>query len=131
MAHFLRTDRRQRFLLPLDMMEWLPDDDIVHLVWTLWGLMDLSKFEATCKVGGASQPPFAHAMLLTVLIYAYSHGVQSSRVIERLCRRDAGYRFIVSDGVPDHTVIARFRQRHVDEMRASSSRCSTCAARPG
>ena len=118
MAHFFRApDRRQRFLLPLDMMEWLPEDDIVHLMVDAVGLMDLSKFEATCKVGGAGRPPFAPAMLLTVLIHAYSHGVRSSRVIERLCRRDAGYRFIVGDEVPDHTAIARFRQRHVGEMK--------------
>src|SRR3954452_8809508 len=118
MAHFFRTpDRRQRFLLPVDMMEWLPQDDIIHLIVDAVGLMDLSKFEATCKVGGAGQPPFAPAMLLTVLIYAYSHGVRSSRVIERLCRRDAGYRFIVGEEVPDHTVIARFRQRPVGQMK--------------
>jgi transposase len=118
MAHFFRApDRRQRFLLPLDMMEWLPEDDIVHLMVDAVGLMDLSKFEATCKVGGAGRPPFAPAMLLTVLIHAYSHGVRSSRVIERLCRRDAGYRFIVGDEVPDHTAMARFRQRHVGEMK--------------
>src|SRR3954468_19126170 len=118
MAHFFRApDRRQRFLLPLDMMEWLPEDDIVHLIVDAVELMDLSKFEATCKVGGAGQPPFAPAMLLALLIYAYSHGVRSSRVIERLCRRDAGYRFIVGDEVPDHTVIARFRQRHVGQVK--------------
>jgi transposase len=118
MARFFRApDRRQRLLLPMDMMEWLPEDDIVHLMVDAVGLMDLSEFEATCRVGGAGQPPFAPAMLLTVLVYAYSHGVRSSRVIERLCRRDAGYRFIVGDEVPDHTVIARFRQRHVGEMK--------------
>src|SRR3954464_5107385 len=118
MAHFFRTpDRRQRFLLPVDMMEWLPQDDIIHLIVDAVGLMDLSKFEATCKVGGAGQPPFAPAMLLTVLIYAYSHGVRSSRTIERLCRHDAGYRFIVGQEVPDHTVIARFRRRHVEQMK--------------
>jgi transposase len=117
MAHFFRQpDRRQRFLLPVDMRDWLPEDDIVHLIVDAVGLMDLSAFEATCKVGHAGQPPFAPAMLLALLIYAYSHGVRSSRVIERLCRRDAGYRFIVGDDVPDHTVIARFRRRHAERM---------------
>src|SRR4051812_29150416 len=57
-------------------------------------------------------------MLLSVLIYAYSHGVRSSRAIERLCGRDAGYRFIVGEHVPDHTVIARFRRRHVERLEA-------------
>ncbi len=119
MAHFFRApDRRQRFLLPVDMMDWLPEDDIVHLIVDAVGVMDLSEFEATCKVGHAGQPPFAPAMMLALLIYAYSHGVRSSRVIERLCRRDAGYRFIVGDAVPDHSVIARFRQRHAGRMKS-------------
>lgn len=119
MAHFFRQpDRRQRFLLPVDMMDWLPEDDIVHLVVDAVGLMDLREFEAPCKVGHAGQPPFAPAVLLAVLIYAYSNGVRSSRVIERLCRRDAGYRFIVGDEVPDHTVIARFRRQHAERMKS-------------
>lgn len=118
MAHFFREpDRRQRFLLPVDMMDWLPEGDIVHVVVDAVGLMDLSDFEATCKVGRAGQPPFAPAMLLALLMYAYSHGVRSSRAIERLCQRDAGYRFIVGDDVPDHSVIARFRQRHAERMK--------------
>lgn len=118
MAHFFRQpDRRQRFLLPVDMMDWLPEGDIVHVIVDAFGLMDLSDFEATCKVGRAGQAPFAPAMLLALLIYAYSHGVRSSRAIERLCRRDAGYRFIVGDDVPDHSVIARFRQRHAERMK--------------
>jgi transposase len=117
MARFFRQpERRQRHLLPVDMMEWLPDDDIVHLVVDAVGLMDLSGFEATCKLGRAGAPPFAPRVLLTLLIYAYCHGIRSSRAIERLCRRDVGYRFIVGAGVPDHTVIARFRQRHGERM---------------
>src|SRR5512135_179561 len=80
--------------------------------------MDLSGFAATCKVGKAGQVPFAPRVLLAVLISACSHGVRSSRGIERLCGRDAGYRFLVGESVPDHTVIARFRQRHAERMRS-------------
>src|SRR5438874_11280674 len=118
MAHDFRCpERRQTFLLPPDMRDWLPEDDIVHLILDAVSLMDLSAFEAAHKLGGAGQAPFAPSMLLSVLIYAYSHGVRSSRAIERLCGRDAGYRFIVGAHVPDHTVIARFRRRHVAHMR--------------
>jgi transposase len=118
MAHFFRApDRRQRFLLPVDMMDWLPAADIVHLIVDAVALMDLKGFEASCKVGKAGQAPFAPRVLLALLIYAYSHGVRSSRVIERLCGRDAGYRFVVGEDVPDHTVIARFRRRHAERMK--------------
>jgi transposase len=117
-AHFFREpDRRQRFLLPVDMMDWLPEGDIVHLIIDAVGVMDLSGFEAAYQVGKAGQAPFAPRGLLARLIYAYCHGIRSRRVIERRCGRDAGYRFIVGAGIPDHTVIARFRQRQVDRMR--------------
>ena len=115
--HFREPERRQPLLLPADMMDWLPAGDIVHLVVDAVSMMDLSEFEADAKLGRAGQAPFAPRVLLTLLIYAYSHGIRSSRVIERLCGRDAGYRFIVGDAIPDHTVIARFRQRHVARMR--------------
>ena len=116
--HFREAERRQKALLPADMNEWLPDNDIVHLIVEAVDMMDLSKFEAGYKLGRAGQAPFAPQMLLALLIYAYSQGVRSSRAIERLCQRDAGYRFIVAEHQPDHTVIARFRQRHVAEMKA-------------
>ncbi len=115
--HFREPERRQAFLLPADMMDWLPEGDIVHLIVDAVAMMDLDAFEADYKLGRAGQAPFAPQVLLALLIYAYSHGVRSSRVIERLCGRDVGYRFIVGDAVPDHTVIARFRQRHVARMR--------------
>ncbi len=99
------------------MMDWLPEGDIVHLIVDAVSMMELGEFEAGYKLGRAGQAPFAPQVLLALLIYAYSHGMRSSRVIERLCGRDAGYRFIVGDAVPDHTVIARFRQRHVARMR--------------
>jgi hypothetical protein len=76
------------------MRDWLPDNDIVHLILDAVALMDLSAFETAHKLGGAGQAPFAPSLLLSVLIYAYSYGVRSSRAIERLCGRDAGYHFI-------------------------------------
>lgn len=119
MARFFREpDRRQRYLLPVDMLDWLPEDDIVHLLVDAVALMDLSAFEAAYKVGKAGQAPFSPRVLLVLLLYAYSHGIRSSRVIERRCGRDAGFRFIVGAEVPDHTVIARFRRRHAERMKA-------------
>src|ERR687894_377298 len=100
------------------MQDWLPEGDIVHLIVDAVSLVDLREFEAAHRLGGAGQAPFAPRLLLAVLIYAYSHGVRSSRAIERLCGRDAGYPYIVGEHVPDHTVIARFRRRHVERLEA-------------
>ena len=43
MAHDFRCpERRQTFLLPPDMRDWLPEDDIVHLILDAVALMDLA-----------------------------------------------------------------------------------------
>ena len=41
MARFFRApERRQGFLLPVDMGDWLPEDDIVHLIVDAVSLID-------------------------------------------------------------------------------------------
>jgi transposase len=50
--------------------------------------------------------------MVALLLYAYSRGQRSSRRIERACVEDVACRVICVNEAPDHTTIARFRQRH-------------------
>jgi hypothetical protein len=59
--------------------------------------------------GRAAHDP---AMMVALLLYAYARGERSSRAIERACVEDVAYRVIAANQVPDHSTIARFRQRH-------------------
>jgi hypothetical protein len=70
-------------------------------------------------------------MLLALLIYAYSGGIRSSRQIERLCCTDVAMRVITGMQVPDHTVIARFRQRHQDSVRELFTQVLLVCAKAG
>jgi hypothetical protein len=55
-------------------------------------------------------------MMTTLLAYAYCDGERSSRRIEERCRTDIAYRYVTGGLVPDHTTIARFRDRHEKEL---------------
>ncbi len=47
MANFFREpDQRQQFLLPVDMKDWVPETDMVHLLLDVVTLMELTAFEA-------------------------------------------------------------------------------------
>jgi Transposase domain (DUF772)/Transposase DDE domain len=50
--------------------------------------------------------------VVALLLYAYAIGERSSRRIERRCMEDVATRVICANQRPDHTTIARFRQRH-------------------
>jgi hypothetical protein len=51
-------------------------------------------------------------MMVALLLYAYAIGERSSRRIERRCVEDVATRVVCANQAPDHTTIARFRQRH-------------------
>jgi hypothetical protein len=51
-------------------------------------------------------------MMIALLLYTYARGERSSRKIERACVEDVAVRVISANQSPDHTTIARFRQRH-------------------
>jgi transposase len=91
------------------MREWLPPDHPVWTVITIVGRLDTSAFHQCRRVGGVGRAGFDPDMLLTLLIWAWSQGVRSSRRIERACGDVVSYRVICAGDVPDHVTIARFR----------------------
>jgi transposase len=54
--------------------------------------------------------------VVSLVLYAYSTNVRSSRAIERHCREDVAYRVITANRVPDHATIARFIVRHEQRL---------------
>lgn len=125
------VDRDQQFLLPPDMRQWLPGD---HLVWFLIAAverMDTSAFDAKAKLGGVGRRGYDPQMLLTLFIYAMAQGESSSRRIERLCHTDVAFRVICAQDVPDHTVLARFRQKHQEALTGMLTESLVLAAELG
>jgi transposase len=104
------------------MIDWLPEDHVVWFLIDTVAEMDTSVFHqraARCRDGrdrrtAAGRASYDPDMLLTLLLYAYACGQRSSRVIERLCATDVAFRLICAQDTPDHTVLARFRQTHLE-----------------
>jgi transposase len=104
--------RDQPFLLPVDMRDWLPADHLVWFVLDVVEQVDTSAFRHRKVKATSGRAGFHPEMLLALLLYGYCRGVRSSRQIERLCEVDVAFRVICAQDVPDHSVIARFRQAH-------------------
>ncbi len=70
--------------------------------------LDLSSFDARYRndlTGASAWPP---AMLLKIVLFAYSQGIVSSRGIERACREHITFIALSGDSAPHHTTIAAF-----------------------
>jgi transposase len=110
--NFVSPQRDQPFLLPVDMREWLPEDDLAFIVLDAMAALDLGEFRRRYRADGHGRAAFAPEMMVALLLYGYGQGERSSRVIEKRCGRDVGYRVITGGLHPDHATIARFRARH-------------------
>jgi len=117
-GNFLGCDREQAFLLPPSLDEWLPEDHFARFVIAAVEAMDLSAFYADYRADGHGRPAHDPEMMVALLVYAYARGQRSSRVIERGCFEDIAFRVICANRQPDHTTIARFRQRHERALAA-------------
>lgn len=108
--NFFELDRDQQFMLPEDMRDWVPKGDLALFIIDIFDKMDLSGFYAAYRTDGWGAAAYDPRMMVALTVYAYCVGERSSRKIEKLCQRDAGFRLIAGNHVPDHTTISRFRK---------------------
>jgi transposase len=129
--HFLPCERDQQYLMPVSLREWLPED---HLAWFVIDAVDQMELEAVYAAyrsdgwGAAAHEP---KMMVGLLLYAYCLGIRSSRQIERACHLDVAFRVVTANQAPDHTTIARFRQRHAQALQAVFSGSLRLCAQAG
>src|SRR4051794_5202074 len=110
--NFLACDRDQELLLPPSLREWLPEGHLAWFVIDAVAALDLRPFYAVFRDNRQGRAAHDPAMMVALLLYSYAIGERSSRRVERRCGEDVATRVICANQRPDHTTIARFRQRH-------------------
>jgi transposase len=106
----VNVDRDTPMLLPVDLREWVPGDDLVHFVIEAVDSMQLPSMAVNRRGTGSEQYP--PRMMLALLMYCHSLGVFSSRRIERATYRDIAVRYLTGDTHPDHDTICAFRRQN-------------------
>jgi transposase len=117
MANFVPFNRDQAFLLPPDLKEWLPTDDVAHFIVAAVDRVPVALFQVPERSGG--KPQYHPGLMLALLVYCYANGIFSSRRIERATYRDLGVRFVAANLHPDHDTIAVFRRSNKAAFEAA------------
>jgi transposase len=108
MARYKHIDTSPRFL-PVDLAAQLLPGTFEHAAHhLLHEAVDLARFDARFRNDETGAPAYPPAMLLTVVLCAYAHGIVSSRGIERLCREHVTFIALCGDTAPHFTTIAHF-----------------------
>ena len=110
-------DPHQSCQEPVSPRDLLPQDDLVFFLLDLIPQIDLLPFHQYYAQEMRGQPPFDVTMMVTLLVYAYSVGVRSSRKIAAACKRNLAFRAIVGNDRPDFRTISDFRKIHLAALR--------------
>jgi len=118
MARYKVVDRSPRFLpivldaqLVTGSFEYALDYLIDHEI-------DLSELDRRYRNDDTGAPAYDPAVMLKIVLLAYSRGVVSSRSIERLCRENVLFMAISGDSAPQFTTIAKFVRELSEEVSA-------------
>jgi transposase len=117
MSKFVDCAREQPFLLPPDLRDGVPEDDLAHFVIEAVERVAIGAFKVNDRGTGSAQ--YHPRMMLALLIYCYASGIFSSRRIERATHRDLGVRYVAANRHPDHDTIATFRRENFTAVAES------------
>ena len=117
MPKFLQRDQSQQYLLPPDLRDWLPEDDLAHFVIEAVERVPMESFRVNERGTGSAQ--YHPRTMLALLVYCYANGIFGSRRIERATYRDIGVRYVAANCHPDHDTICTFRRNNFEAVAAA------------
>ena len=103
--------------LPLDIEKNIPSDDPVRLLSTFVEGMKLSDLYNT--YGKIKKDQVSPKQLLKIVIYAGMNRIYSSRDIEKSCRQDINFMYLLEGKFPNHATIARFISLHLSQCSSN------------
>ncbi|WP_422132798.1 IS1182 family transposase [Endozoicomonas sp. ALD040] len=98
----------QHLLFPTNVFDLLPKDHDCFIYESIFQNINTSEVEK--KYHHLGQHAYPPKLIVAILIYAYSHGVFSSREIERRCRQDLAFMYISQMNCPNFRVLGDFRK---------------------
>ena len=117
MPKFIDHDYNQMKLLPVSFDRQILPGTFEHCLHHLIdNELDLSIFDHRYNNDDGGRPAFSPAILLKIVLLAYSRGMTSSRKIEALCRENVLFMAISADSHPHFTTIADFISSSHEEI---------------
>jgi transposase len=108
MARYKHIDTSPRFIAVGLQKQLLPGTFEHALNHLLDGVLDLSSFDARFNNDLTGAPAYPPAMLLKIILFAYSQGIVRSRDIEHACCNHVTFIALSGDTQPHFTTIAAF-----------------------
>lgn len=117
MARYKEYDYSQGKLIPIHFDKQIIPGTFEHtLHYIINNEIDLSVFDLRYQNDETGAPAYDPAILLKIILYAYSRGITSSRKIAQFCRENVVFMALSADTQPHFATIADFVSTASEEI---------------
>jgi transposase len=117
MPKFKHYDYNQSSMVVINYEEQLQPGTFEHAIhYLIDNKLDLSVYYPNYHNDDNGRPAYDPAILLKIILFAYSKGITSSRQIQWSCETNIIFKALSCDSVPHFTTIANFVSSHSNEI---------------
>jgi transposase len=117
MAKYKQYSYKQMIMLSVSLEDQIVPGTLEFAIHTLVEeRMDVSRFDEKYQNDETGRLAYDPKVLLKVVLFGYSRGLNSSRKIERACRENVTFMALACGQRPDHSTIAAFVSSMQDEI---------------
>ncbi len=118
MARYKYYSYEQGVMIPVNFSTQILPGTIEHTInWMVDNRIDLSGLSKKYRNDFTGAPAYDPAILLKIVLLAYSRGIVSSRMIMKACHENIIFRALSADSMPDFTTIASFIRDMKDDVK--------------
>ncbi|EWH08070.1 transposase, partial [Catenovulum agarivorans DS-2] len=117
MPKFIPANYNQTSMVVINYEDQLQAGTFEHAIhYLIEHKLDLSVFYPNYKNDHNGRPAYDPAVLLKIILFAYSKGITSSREIQWCCETNIIFKALSCDSAPHYTTIAAFVSGHQNEI---------------
>lgn len=106
------AEYNEQLLFPRNIFDVLPDTHECYLYKDIFQQIETASVENKYSTKG--QNAYHPKLIISILVYSYSHGIFSSREIEKRCNEDLSFMYISEMNCPNFRVLSDFRKNNIE-----------------
>jgi len=119
MPNFIPYNYKQDAMVVINYEDQLQPVTFEHAIhYLINNKLDLSVYFSAYNNADNGRPAYDPAILLKIILFAYSKGITSSREIEWCCQTNIIFKALSCDTVPHFTTIASFVSGHTEAIES-------------
>jgi transposase len=111
------SNRMQQTFLPSTIEDYVSQQDPVRVYDAFVDALDFNKLGIPTEVYQAGADQYYPREMLKLLVYGYSYGLGSSRKLERACKHNLSFMWLMGGLTPAYRTIARFRDKYKQQIK--------------